>query len=138
MGDEEADIEIRINRQRFRIPRRALTGADLRQLSTPPIGPDQDLFQMGSPGAGGDVLIVDQQTVDFDTSVEFFSTPRHILAGRRSRTSTCCSSSSSLTGQGGEDAWIALRRGTPTVVRAVDLPQPDGRQGDDQVIIPQG
>jgi hypothetical protein len=62
-----------------------LTGADLRRLSTPPIGPDQDLFQMGSPAIGGDVLIADQQTVDFDTSVEFFSTPRHILAGRRGR-----------------------------------------------------
>jgi hypothetical protein len=81
MPDDQAEIEIRINRQLFRVPRQSLTGAELRRLSTPPIGADQDLFQVSGPGGGGDVLIADTQVVDFDTGVDFFSTPRMILAG---------------------------------------------------------
>jgi Multiubiquitin len=82
MGSSSNEIEIRINRQLFRVEHRPMTGAELRRISMPPIGPDQDLFQMSAQGVGGDVLVTDDQIVDFDSGVEFFSTPRMILAGR--------------------------------------------------------
>jgi hypothetical protein len=83
MGSDTEEIEISINRQLFRIGRRPMTGAELRHLSMPPIGPDQDLFQVSSRGEGNDILVTDSQIVDFDTGVAFFSTPRMILAGAK-------------------------------------------------------
>jgi hypothetical protein len=81
MASKADEIEIRINRQLFRVERRPMTGAEVRRISIPPVGPDQDLFQMSALGDRSDVLVTDDQIVDFDTGVEFFSTPRMILAG---------------------------------------------------------
>jgi hypothetical protein len=81
MSDEEQEIEIRINRQLFRVPRQALSGAELRRLPTPPLGADLDLFQIAGPGGSSDALVADSQVVDFDNGLEFFSTPSSILAG---------------------------------------------------------
>lgn len=76
----ESEIEIRIDRHAFRVPARPMSGAVLRQLPTPPLGADQDLFQTVS-GAGADLLIDEGQVVDFENGTTFFSAPQKISAG---------------------------------------------------------
>lgn len=76
----EEKIELRINGQVFVTTRRPLSGAELRQLPTPPLRGDFDLYQV-APGGGADIVVADEQLIDFDSGTDFFSTPRTILAG---------------------------------------------------------
>lgn len=76
----EKKIELRINGQVFVTTRRPLSGFELRQLPTPPLRGDFDLYQV-APGGGADIVVADEQLIDFDSGTDFFSTPRTILAG---------------------------------------------------------
>jgi hypothetical protein len=82
----EGEIEIQINRQTFRIERRPLSGADLRRLPTPPLGNEVDIFQVSKLSGAPDVPVADHQLVDLDNGTVFFSAPRHVLPGMRTRT----------------------------------------------------
>lgn len=73
-------VEIRINGQVFVTAKRPLSGAELRRLPTPPLGGDQDIYQVNR-GGGADVVVADEQLIDLDNGADFFSTPRTILAG---------------------------------------------------------
>lgn len=76
----EEKIEIRIDRHVFQVAPRPISGAELRQLPIPPIGDDRDLFQIFS-GARADLIVPEDQAIDFENGTDFFSTPRSISAG---------------------------------------------------------
>ena len=56
-----------------------LTGRQIRELATPPIAADRDLFEI-VPG-GSDRKIGDGDTVEIRDHVRFFSAPRNINPG---------------------------------------------------------
>lgn len=74
------ELEITIDRRVFRIRNRPLSSAELRQIPTPPVNPDFDLFQEVS-GPAADVLVGPDQVVDFESGTSFFTAPRSITAG---------------------------------------------------------
>jgi hypothetical protein len=98
----EGKVEIKIDGHSFWIEPAPISGADLRALPIPPIGADRQLFQIFA-GTQADLMIADDQIVDLENGVEFFSSPLTITAGQGSA-------------QGGliEAFWSAHRRGQPT------------------------
>jgi hypothetical protein len=72
-------FEIQIDRTEFKVSERFRTGAELRRLPTPPIGPDRDLFEV-VPG-GSDKKILDEEEVKMRDGLRFFSAPAQINPG---------------------------------------------------------
>lgn len=70
---------IQIDRVHFTITESELTGAELRQLPEPPIGPDRDLFEV-VPG-GTDEKIEDTASVQIRNGQRFFTAPSQINPG---------------------------------------------------------
>ena len=56
-----------------------MTGAELRRLPHPPIGPDRDLFEV-VPG-GSDKKIADGDVVEMRNGLRFFTAPAQINPG---------------------------------------------------------
>jgi hypothetical protein len=79
VSEHEHEITIHIDRKQFKVDAKELTGAQLRQLPHPPIGPDYDLY-LEVPG-GEDELIADDKEVELKKGMHFFSTQRHITPG---------------------------------------------------------
>jgi hypothetical protein len=79
-GNGIGSITIYIDRNAFRVPKRAVTGSELRELAIPPIGADYDLFQV-SAGSEPDLVVNDQEVVELIPEAHFFSAPRTIMAG---------------------------------------------------------
>lgn len=80
--DRPPEVEhpvIFIDDKEYRAPERVMTGAQLRQLAAPPIGPDRDLWL--EEHHGEDRLIGDNEPVELRPGVRFFSTPKHITPG---------------------------------------------------------
>ena len=73
-------VTIYIDRNSFVVPRHALTGAMLRQLPSPPIRGDFDLFRV-AVGEQDDVLVRDAEVVELEDSARFFTAPQMIHAG---------------------------------------------------------
>jgi hypothetical protein len=73
-------FEIKIDRNQYRVHQPTLTGSELRQLPTPPIGPDRDLFEV-VPG-GSDKKIEDNEVVKMRDGLRFFTAPARINPGR--------------------------------------------------------
>jgi hypothetical protein len=73
-------ITIYIDRNAFRVPRRAVTGRELRQLALPPISGEYELFQVSS-GTDPDLLLSDNEVIELTPDAQFFSAPRMIMAG---------------------------------------------------------
>ncbi len=69
-----------IDKVQFKVPESRLPGAQLRQLPTPPIGPDRDLYEE-VPG-GEDLPVGDDQAVELKDGMHFFTTPHSITPGR--------------------------------------------------------
>ena len=93
-----AMLHIRVDREDIDVPPAELhdgelTGKEIRELATPPIGADRDLFEI-VPG-GSDRKIEDGDTVAIRDHIRFFSPPRNINPGlplspvRRSSRSPC-------------------------------------------------
>ncbi len=78
-GDHKS-IVIHIDRAEFKVTSEAMTGAQLRQLPTPPIGPDHDLY-LEVPGPGDDELIADDRSVELKNGMHFFTAPHAITPG---------------------------------------------------------
>ena len=81
-------LHIQVDRQDIEVsPARlhdgALTGRDIRELATPPIGADRDLFEIVS--GGSDRKIEDGDTVEIRDHLRFFSAPRNINPGTAAR-----------------------------------------------------
>ena len=71
--------EIHIDREHFTVELESMTGAQLRQLPTPPIGPDRDLFEV-VPGAA-DRKVGDSEIVRLRNGQRFFTAPSNINPG---------------------------------------------------------
>lgn len=78
-GPPEKVFHIRIDRVGFTVDVSELTGAQLRQLPTPPIGPDRDLFEV-VPG-GSDRKIADADVIAMRDGLRFFTAPAQINPG---------------------------------------------------------
>jgi len=76
---EKKVFHIRIDRAEFTVEQPELTGAQLRQLPSPPIGPDRDLFEV-VPG-GSDKKIIDTDPITMRDGLRFFTAPAQINPG---------------------------------------------------------
>lgn len=85
---EHQKFQIQIDRDHFTVTEAELTGAQLRKLPTPPIGPERDLFEV-VPG-GTDLKISDSQIVTMRNGLRFFTAPGHINPGQERRKLLCC------------------------------------------------
>ncbi len=72
-------FEIQIDRAHFKVSEKQMTGAQLRALPSPPIGPDRDLFE-AVPGSS-DRKIGDTEVVEMRNGLRFFSAPSQINPG---------------------------------------------------------
>ena len=77
--DQKDKFEIQIDRVHFTVNKSTMTGAELRALPTPPIGPDRDLFEV-VPG-GADRKIENVDVVRMRNGLRFFTAPSHINPG---------------------------------------------------------
>jgi len=73
-------FHIQIDRAHFTVTEDHMTGAQLRQLPSPPVGPDRDLFEV-IPGAP-DHKVADQESVEIRNGKRFFTAPSQINPGR--------------------------------------------------------
>ena len=78
--DRPKTFEIKIDRTTYKVSDRVLTGAQLRRLPEPDIGPDRDLFEV-VPG-GSDLKIEADATVEMRNGLRFFTAPAQINPGR--------------------------------------------------------
>lgn len=76
---EDGTVEIRIDRKEYKVRKATLTGAELRKLVNPDIGPDRDLFEV-VPG-GSDVKIELATVVKLRDGLRFFTAPAQINPG---------------------------------------------------------
>lgn len=72
-------FQIQIDRTHFTVTLLQMTGLQLRQLPTPAIGPDRDLFEV-VPG-GSDRKIGDNDVVEIRNGLRFFTAPAQINPG---------------------------------------------------------
>lgn len=72
--------DIKIDRIDYKVSEQKRTGAQLRLLPHPPIGPDRDLFEV-VPG-GSDRKIANDEEVKMHDGVRFFTAPAQINPGR--------------------------------------------------------
>lgn len=72
-------FNIQIDREHFQVEESQLSGAQLRQLPTPPIGTDRDLFEV-VPGHA-DRKIEDSDIVQMRSGLRFFTAPSMINPG---------------------------------------------------------
>jgi Multiubiquitin len=73
-------VTIHIDRDQFRVAEGAITGAELRNLPSPPIGPDRDLY-LEVKGPGDDRLIEPSDVVEVEGGMHFFTAPATITPG---------------------------------------------------------
>lgn len=78
-------ITIYVNKHPFRVRDEPLTGAALKELPTPPIGPDLDLVRI-MHGGESDLFVRPDEVVELQDGSEFFAVPRTIMAGATSGT----------------------------------------------------
>ena len=76
----EHEFHIQIDREHFTVHQKALTGAELRRLPDPPVGPDRDLFEV-VPGRP-DRKIANDEPVEMHDGLRFFTAPAQINPGR--------------------------------------------------------
>lgn len=76
------EFHIQIDRVHYTVTKSEMTGAELRQLPTPPIGPDRDLFEVipGQP----DKKVENNTPVHIRDGQRFFTAPASINPGRES------------------------------------------------------
>jgi hypothetical protein len=77
--DRPKVFEIKIDRTTYKVHREVLTGAELRRLPEPDIGPDRDLFEV-VPG-GSDLKIEASTRVEMRNGLRFFTAPAQINPG---------------------------------------------------------
>jgi hypothetical protein len=73
-------FEIQIDRGHYKVTSEHMTGAQLRQVPQPLIGPDRDLFEI-VPG-GSDKKIENDDVVEIRSGLRFFTAPGQINPGR--------------------------------------------------------
>jgi hypothetical protein len=83
-GSSTGRITVYVNRHAFRVPDKPVTGAMLKELPTPPIGPDLDLIRI-MHGGESDLFVRPDEVVELEDGTEFFAVPRTIMAGSTTR-----------------------------------------------------
>lgn len=81
-GDElrsDDKLTIVIDSNKYRAPSRAMTGAQLRRLANPNIGPELDLWQ--EIQGGEDNLVDDHERIALADNMGFYSSSRDINPG---------------------------------------------------------
>ena len=78
--DKDKKFVIKIDRAEYKVREEVLTGAELRQLPNPDIGPDRDLFEV-VPG-GSDIKIEASAQVKMRHGLRFFTAPAQINPGQ--------------------------------------------------------
>lgn len=73
-------VPIQIDGKPYEASAATMTGADIRALVTPPIGPDRDLFLV-VPGPADDVKVGDTDAIELKPGSHFFSAPKTINPG---------------------------------------------------------
>jgi hypothetical protein len=73
-------FSIHIDRKEFKVEDTTLTGTEIRNLPTPPVPDDRDLF-LDVPGKA-DELVNDGDTVRLKNGMRFFTIPRAINPGQ--------------------------------------------------------
>lgn len=73
------EAHIQIDRTPYAVPEQEMSGAQIRQIPTPPIGPERDLFEV-VPGAP-DLKILDTTVVQLHSGQRFFTAPGQINPG---------------------------------------------------------
>lgn len=81
--DHAKQFEIQIDRTHYKVTLDHMTGLQLRDVPTPPIGPDRDLFEV-VPG-GSDKKIGNEEVVEIRNGLRFFTAPAQINPGRQGR-----------------------------------------------------
>jgi len=79
-GEPQKFIPIQIDHAPYKAPRTPMTGAEIRALAEPPIGVDRDLFRV-VPGPADDVKVGDQDPVNLEPGMHFYSAPKTINPG---------------------------------------------------------
>lgn len=77
---KDKEFKIQIDREHYTVNKKRITGAELRQVPKPPIGPDRDLFEVipGHP----DRKIKDTDEIEISNGKRFFTAPAHINPGQ--------------------------------------------------------
>ena len=78
-GPKPHVFHIKIDRVEYRVEQEEMTGTQLRQVPTPPIGSDRDLWEV-IPGQA-DRKIGDTDVVEIVNGKRFFTAPAHINPG---------------------------------------------------------
>lgn len=78
-GKGHDKVTIHIDKDKFQVEQKSMSGAELRALPAAPIGSDRDLFQV-VPGAD-DLLIADDRSVELKDGMHFFTAPSTINPG---------------------------------------------------------
>lgn len=77
-GKPPHEIEIHVDRKRFRVGESTMTGAEIRALAG--LGTEVDLY-LEEHGDRDDRLIHDGERVKLRDEMHFFSVPRHVTPG---------------------------------------------------------
>ena len=78
-GDRPVEFHIQIDRTHFTVSQEQLSGALIRALPTPPIGPDRDLYEIRP--SQPDLLVEDTTVVTMHDGLRFFTAPKQINPG---------------------------------------------------------
>lgn len=79
-GHHDDDFYIHIDHKKYEVKRDVVTGAAVRHIAEPPVGPDYDLF-LETPGPGDDEKVPDDRHIHLEYRMSFYSVPRHINPG---------------------------------------------------------
>lgn len=79
-SDDHGVIPIFIDEKKYDAPSRSMTGAALRALPQPPIGPELDLW-LETPGPKDDVLIRPEETYPVRPGSKYYTAPSTINPG---------------------------------------------------------
>lgn len=79
-NDRDRFTPIQIDHKPYKALKTPMIGKELRVLAEPPIGPERDLFRV-VPGPADDVRVEDQDSVDLEPGMHFYSAPTTINPG---------------------------------------------------------
>ena len=79
-GKGQDKVTIHIDKEVFKVEQSSMTGAELRQLPTPAIGTERDLFLV-VPGPADDIRVENEQEIELKDGMHFFTAPSTITPG---------------------------------------------------------
>jgi hypothetical protein len=77
---KSSEFSIHIDRNAFKVSQSHMTGTELRQLPTPPVTHDFDLY-LQTHGQEDDLLVGDADSIEMKNGLHFFTAPATIAPG---------------------------------------------------------